>query len=509
MSTDVQTSALAERIRAVLTIDPAAPALEFAGRWRTWGDVSATAEATSARVERPGAQVGIVLRNRPFHVAALLGVVLAGGCVVTINPGRGEERTRADIAGLDLDVLIGAAEDLAAVAPTGEDGPVLVSGGDVGADLDVRPAGPAHRAPEPAPGVAVRMLTSGTTGPPKRIDLGADTLERMLVGAKHYESDRKDDAVLRRGVAIVNSPLVHLGGLFRILQCVCDGRSFALLERFTVDAWADVVRRHRPKTVSLVPAALRTVLESDLPREDLSSVLSVISGTAPLSPDDADAFYERFGVPVLTSYAATEFAGGVAGWNLPDFKEFGAIKRGSVGRAHAGCALRVVDADTGAVLGADTVGLLEVKAAQLGAGADWMRTTDLATLDADGFLWIVGRADQAIIRGGFKVHPTEVTRVLEAHPAVRGAVVFGVDDARLGSVPVALVERREGDVLSVEDLLAHARASLSGYEVPTEVRFVDELPRTDSGKIDLAAARDQWRRELASEPDDSADAAEG
>lgn len=494
MTAGVQTSALAERIRAVLAIDPAAPAIEFEGRWRTWAEVGATASAVAALIDRPGAQVGIVLRNRPLHVAALLGVVMGGGCVVTINPGRGQDRTRADIAGLDLDVLMGAAEDLVAVAPDGEDRPVLVAGDDVGESVDVRAAGPAHRTAEPSPGVAVRMLTSGTTGPPKRIDLGADTLERMLVGAKHYESSRADEPVLRGGVAVVSSPLVHLGGLFRILQCVCDGRSFALLERFTVHAWADVVRRHRPKTVSLVPAALRTVLESDLRREDLSSVLSVISGTAPLSPDDADAFYERFGVPVLTSYAATEFAGGVAGWNLADFKEFGATKRGSVGRAHAGCALRVVEVssvegESGAVLGPDEVGLLEVKAAQLGAGVGWMRTTDLATIDADGFLWIVGRADQAIIRGGFKVHPTEVARVLEVHPAVRGAVVFGIDDARLGAVPVALVERRVGHELTEDDLLAHARASLSGYEVPTTIRFVAEMPRTDSGKIDLSEAR--------------------
>ena len=146
---------------------------------------------------------------------------------------------------------------------------------------------------------------------------------------------------------IVNSPLVHLGGLFRILQCVNDGRSFCLLERFRVDEWVDAVRRHRPRTVSLVPAALRMVLEADLDPADLASVRSVVSGTAPLDPDDADAFRERYGVPVLIAYAATEFGGGVAGWNLSDHEQFWAAKRGSVGRAHPGCELRVVDAETG------------------------------------------------------------------------------------------------------------------------------------------------------------------
>ena len=186
------------------------------------------------------------------------------------------------------------------------------------------------------PGVAVRMLTSGTTGPPKRIDLTYGVLDRVMQGAKHYESNAQSELRLRDGVVIVNAPLVHLGGLFRVLQAVLDGRRFALLERFTVDAWADAVRRHRPKTVSLVPTAIRMVLDSDVEPAALESVKSVMSGTAPLDPDLADAFTDRFGAPVLTSYAATEFGGGVAGWNLADHREFGREKRGSVGRAHPG-----------------------------------------------------------------------------------------------------------------------------------------------------------------------------
>ena len=146
---------------------------------------------------------------------------------------------------------------------------------------------------------------------------------------------------------------------------------------------------------------------------------------------------------MLISYAATEFGGAVAGWNLADHAEFWATKRGSVGRAHSGSELRIVDEVDGHVLGADEVGLLEVKAGQLGDGSGWMRTTDLARIDADGFLWILGRADQAIIRGGFKVRPDDVRAALEAHPAVRGAAVIGVADARLGAVPVAVVELRD------------------------------------------------------------------
>jgi acyl-CoA synthetase (AMP-forming)/AMP-acid ligase II len=193
---------------------------------------------------------------------------------------------------------------------------------------------------------------------------------------------------------------------------------------------------------------------------------------------------------VLTSYAATEFGGGVAGWNVDDHRRFWATKRGSAGRAHPGCELRVVDPGTGEVLGSGDEGLLEVKAGQLGSGAGWVRTTDLARIDADGFLWILGRADQTIIRGGFKVHPDQVAAALERHPAVWGAAVVGRADARLGAVPVAAVELRidaTGERITPERLLDHAAPLLARYELPTEIRIVDGLPRTPSGKVDLAA----------------------
>lgn len=495
-------SVLAERIRTMMTLDPAAPLLQFDGTWYSWGQVAATAEAVAELVSTPGAPVGVVLRNSPVHVAYLLGVLLSDGCVVTINPSRGVERTRADVAGLDLVALLGNSADIDALATT-VPGMTLGRSDLVGAPLAVTPATDGRRPPAPTPGVAVRMLTSGTTGTPKRIDLSADTVTRTMEGAKHYESGKSGPPTLRRGVAIVNSPLVHLGGLFRILQCVLDGRSFVLLAKFDVQKWAAAVREFRPKTVSLVPAALRMVLDSDLTREDLSSVLSVVSGTAPLAAEDADAFRERFGVPVLTSYAATEFGGGVAGWNLADFREFGDSKRGSVGRAHAGCGIRVVT-EGGEVLPPGEEGLLEVKAAQLGAGAPWLRTTDLARIDADGFLWIIGRADQSIIRGGFKVQPEEVRWALELHPAVRGAVVFGVPDERLGAVPVGLVELRPGESLTPARLLKHAADRLARYELPARLVILEALPRTDSGKVDLATAKQLFAAAAAAVDADAA-----
>jgi acyl-CoA synthetase (AMP-forming)/AMP-acid ligase II len=159
-----------------------------------------------------------------------------------------------------------------------------------------------------------------------------------------------------------------------------------------------------------------------------------------------------------------------------------------VGRASLGAQLRVVD-DDGAPLGPDDAGLLEVKPGQLGPSADWMRTTDMARIDADGFLWILGRADQAIIRGGFKVMPDDVRVALEGHPAVAGASVVGLPDGRLGETPVAMVELRHAGAATVDDLLDHLRSRLARYEIPTEIAIVDTIPRTPSGKADLSAVR--------------------
>ena len=475
---------LSRRIRDVLDLRPDGPAVEFDGAWLTRNDVAALAHRIES-LDIADSQVGILLRNTPAHIAAFLGVLMGAGTVVVINPSRGDDRIRADIEGLHLPLIVGTADDLtklvtsttytttASIAGLG-DKPVITTAEPPPADTS--------RA-----GVAVRMLTSGTTGPPKRIDLTYDMLARSVIGTDFHVSPSPTQP--RGGVAIVNAPLVHIGGVFRVLQCVCEARPFALLDRFELQRWADAVRRHQPQAVSLVPAALRAVLHSELTRDDLQSIRAVTSGTAPLSAEDADAFTEKFGIPVLTSYAATEFGGGVAGWTLRDHQKYWQTKRGSVGRATLGAHLRVVD-DDGAPVPADQSGLLEVKPGQLGPGGEWMRTTDMARIDADGFLWILGRADQAIIRGGFKVMPDDVRTALESHPAVQGAAVVGRPDQRLGETPVAMVELREST--DVETLLDHLRTRLARYEIPTDIAIVAQIPRTPSGKADLTAVREHF-----------------
>ena len=172
---------------------------------------------------------------------------------MVINPARGDQRTRADIEAMALPLIIGEADDvdsLVVAAPR----TALARISDVGTPPEITAA--AHRQADPGrPGVAVWMLTSGTTGPPKRVDLTYDMLAHSVLGPDPAQSAAPTQ--LRRGVAIVNSPMVHVGGVFRVLLCVAEARPFVLLERFDLAQWAAAVREHRPRAVSLVPAALR------------------------------------------------------------------------------------------------------------------------------------------------------------------------------------------------------------------------------------------------------------
>jgi long-chain acyl-CoA synthetase len=494
---------LSERIRQVLAIDPAAEAVEFEGRWHRWNELAAWLEGFEEAIATaglgPGEAVGILLRNRPAIVGSLLAVLATRRCVVSLNPMQGPAKLAEELRTLRLPALVAHRDDwdgaqLAEVAA--EVGSVAIEVAEDAAapcralpGLEALRGGP-HR--DPLPGVAVEMLTSGTTGPPKRIALRYQSLEQSLLGAAHYESRKgeADGPVLKKGVAIVAAPLVHVSGMWRTIQALVDGRRISLLERFTVEGWLDVVRRHRPKVSSLVPAALRMVLDADLPKEDLASLRAVTSATAPLPPETAIAFEEKYGIPVLTLYGATEFAGGVAGWTLKDHQKWARAKRGSVGRVHPGCELRIVSPEDGSVLAAGETGLLEVRSAQLGTEAGWVRTTDLAELDADGFLWIRGRMDNAIIRGGFKIAPAEVVEVLERHPAVHEASVVGIADERLGALPVAAVELESGvPPVDGEELRSFARQHLAKYQVPARILVVEELPRTPSLKVSEPAVR--------------------
>jgi long-chain acyl-CoA synthetase len=477
--------------------------LQCDGQWVTWGQVRALTERidrelTAARCG-PGGRVAVVLGNRMESVAALIAIFRADRTLVTISPLQPAERLSADLVASGADyvlapqnlwneqVFIDAIAELGAPA-------FSVDGTEVATRAE------ATREPrDPDPAIAIEMLTSGTTGPAKRVPLGRRQLEASLSAALRHNNrpEATDKAPLTGAVGMVTLPIVHIGGLWALLQSLVAARPIVMLERFSLSGWHNAIREHNPILVGLPPPAIREVLNSDIPREDLESVRAVTSGTAPVDPVMVDAFVERYGIPILITYGATEFAGAVAGWTLKDFRASWATKKGSVGRPFPGVQLQAVDED-GTVLPAGQTGRLQVASPQVGDAAEhsrgqersdsgegrWVTTSDLAHLDADGYLYIDGRADDVIVRGGFKIAPETVVRALRTHDAVADAAVAGLADARLGQIPVAAVELRSAMTATGDELRAHCRASLTPYEVPVQVFVVDELPRGAALKVD-------------------------
>lgn len=512
---------LADRVAEVMQLDPAAPAVWDNGRWRTWQDVDALRRAIEARLgasgpggsgsggsgprdsgPRAGLPVGLLARTRFGPVAAMLSLIAGRRTIVPFNPMLGDARLADDIRRTPAALILAEADDWsrpAVRAAAGDRAMALTPDGS-------QPLNPLTTVPSPAavadgsgpepgaspelagasPDIAVWMLTSGTTGPPKRIPIRFAELDHMLDAVGHYsESVRRAQSAKALGSrpVIMASPLVHSSGFGGILRAVAEGRPVALLERFSAPEWSLLVQRFEPAAAALVPAALRMILDGGIPAGRLRSLRAITVGTAPLDPGLADEFEAKYAVPLLPNYGATEFPGGLAGWTMASRRQYWQAKRGSVGTAHPGVDLRVRDAASGQDLTPGAVGLLAVRTPETtGRSADgWVVTNDLASIDRDGFVYIHGRADEAIIRGGFKIVPREVEKLLESHPAVRAAGVVGRPDQRLGSVPVAAVEA--DGAITPADLLAWLRDRLPAYQVPAEVKIVAQLPRTPSMKI--------------------------
>ncbi|MFT4041759.1 MAG: class I adenylate-forming enzyme family protein [Gordonia sp. (in: high G+C Gram-positive bacteria)] len=472
--------------------------IQQGGRWHTWGEVRSLVRAIDAELNRVGAtegsRIGVVLTNRVESVAALIALLGNGRTVTALNPMQPAVRVARDLRSTRPQAVLaprefwddsdftGAAQECGIVR-FDVDGTNVVQRGDersVTPDVD---GGPGGVAPS---GVAVEMFTSGTTGPPKRIPLTWRQLDAAMSAVHgHTGAAGAPRPPLTGRVALVTLSIVHIGGMWAVLQALTEARPFVLLPRFTVEGWAAAIEEHQPRIASLPPAAMRSVLNADVAPERLRSLRAVTAGTTFVSPDLADEFTSRYGIPVLIMYGATEFSGAVAGWTKPMHEQWWAQKRGSVGRPFPGVSMRAVD-DDGTQLAPGETGRLEVRTAQAQhGGGSWVRTSDLAHVDADGFVFIDGRADDAIVRGGFKVQPEVVANALRAHESVLDATVFGRADERLGQVPVAVVELVDGaSPVDEEDLRRFVRGHLTGYEVPVAIHTVAELPRGVSLKVD-------------------------
>jgi len=491
---------IADQLTAVIAVDPGAPAIEQDGAWDTWGDVSRIAAGLSEHIADVSADaaIAVVSRNRVEIVSSVLGLLAARRAILTLNEMQSDASLAAEIVKLRPAVVIASAQDwerpglLEAVVEAGSRA-LLVKRAPSAEVIHVRDCFRQgsldhFRAGEDC---AINLKTSGTTGPPKRVEITYSSLSASIASVQSHHGDgaSAEEVRLRSGVTIQMLALAHTSAIQSVCTTIAAGRRLVLLDRFEPVAWARLVHEHKVVTTGIPPAAIRMVLDSDIPVDWLNSLKAVRAGSAPLDPAIGEEFTRRFGVPVLQAYGATEFQG-LASWTLKDYRAFHETKKGAVGRVHPGVEVRVVDPETQAVLAVGSQGILEVRTAQAanGSPSDWIRTSDLARSDEDGFLWILGRADGAINRGGFKIDPNEVATTLSRHPAVADAAVVALPDRRLGQVPAAAIELVPGAEDPGEaELKAWVRSNLEPYKVPVHIRIVDSLPRTVALKPDRQA----------------------
>lgn len=491
---------LADRIRKVLQLGGDSWAVEFEGETFSWAQVEALADAICNALHASGVKqhdvVGWVAENLPGAIAGKAGLAMHGHCCALINPHLPpqvhareirEQRFPAIIGSSHFWVVDGVIDAAREVGTAGFIISLDANGGTVRPVEGLEKVGPGkHR--EPMPGYVVERLSSGTTGPPKRSPQSEEAILLALKVGMRSDKGNAEKLSIKSSPSIVFRPLAHAGS-FSVLLALYSGRPIALQEKFSIQhTILGAVQRHRPKVLQLVPAMIRMIWDADVPKEAMSSLIAVRSGTAPLDPELQADFEHKYGIPILIDFGATEF-GGVCCWTLPLHNEFAKAKRGSVGRAVAGVSIRVRDQESGELIEDGRMGILEVSVD--GKTDGWVATTDLVSLDEDGFLYVRGRADDAIVRGGFKVLPDDVARVLRQHPLVADVAVVGVDDQRLGQIPVAVVETRPGqpapDPAELEKL---ARGNLTPYQVPAAFKFTERLPRTPSLKIIRAKVKE-------------------
>lgn len=465
------------------------PAIEFESRWFRWGELSHVATGIQTLIEASGAPAGakiaLIARNHPAVIAALLGLLAQGRSIRMVYAFQSATALAAELTRIDADVAIGQAQDLSpavlgALKQCGTVGMAL-------SDMDVAAAGPTRCRERTGDSVStsnrvIEILTSGTTGPPKPFAIDYDLIARHFLAGPDADLSTASPALLY-------FPLGNITGIYSMLPTLLRGQRAVLLERFSIAGWHDHLLRYRPEAGGLPPAGVRMVLDAGLPTADLACLRRLGTGAAPLDPTVHREFERRYKVPILLSYGATEFGGPVTAMTLELHAEWGESKFGSVGRPLLGAQLRVIDTETDAVLPAGVEGVLEVISPRI--GSTWIRTSDIAVIDDDGFVFLRGRNDGAIMRGGFKLLPESIERALMLHPAISAAAVIGIADARLGQVPAAALELKPGaPVPASAELDAHVREHLPATHVPTRWRIVEELPRTPSLKVARPALRE-------------------
>jgi len=462
-------------------------------------DLSArTAALLRSRGVKPGDSVAIALPNLPEFGAIYYGILRAGAVVVPLNVllKRGEVAFHLKDSGAKLvfgtvafldELTAGAAEagaDFIAVPlPVGDPGehtplPDLVREHEPLTELTPRsPVDP-----------AVLLYTSGTTGKPKGATLTHDNLLwNAFVSANKVVQMTPDDVVVGA------LPLFHaFGQSVGMNAALLSGATLSLLPRFEAEGALDIIEQGGATIFLGVPTMYTALLHAEsAPKRDLSKLRLCVSGGAAIAVEILRAFEDQFGARILEGYGLSE-SSPVASFNHQDRPS----KPGSIGTPIWGVEMKAVG-DDGQEVPSGEPGEIWIRGHNVMAGYHnrpdataetltedgWLKTGDVATVDEDGFFFIVDRKKDMIIRGGYNVYPRELEEVLHEHPAVAECAVLGIPHAELGEEVAAAVVLKPGASAGPDELRAFVKERVAAYKYPRVVRIVDELPKGATGKI--------------------------
>ena len=522
--TAFQPCAVPDLLRRSAARTPKACALEFLGRrWtyaEAWDQVQRAAAGFAALGIGKGAHVGLFLPNCPHYVFAYYGVMLAGATVVNFSPlyTTGELRAQVADSGTTVMVTLDVAQLYNVIAPV--EGLRLIVGnlpevlpplksllyslfkGKERAHVapgTIRFADLLRHQPTTSPpaidpqDVALLQYTGGTTGVPKGAVL---THANLTINAMQVDSiDPHPDAPDRILGAL---PFFHVFANTCVLnRTILRGGQIVMLPRFELKAVLDAIPKYKITAIPGVPTMYRALLEAPgLGKVDLSSLRICISGGAPMPVELKQAFEARSGATVVEGYGLTESAGVVA-CNAYE----GLNKPGSIGQPLPQTDIRLVDKEDHTKPAPDgepgeiTVAGPQIMRGYYGrpeadaevfieqGGVRWLRTGDIGTIDADGYITVTDRLKDMIVVGGFKVFPSALEAVLYRDPRVKEALVIGIPDKRVGERPKAFVTLVAGEHVAPEMLLAALNAHIGKHERAVAVEIRDSLPKTMIGKL--------------------------
>lgn len=490
---------LARRPDAVVMVDGptgrelTAQALALGIAWLAGGLV--------ARGMARGEVTAILASNMPEYAIAYHGALYAGGTVTTINPAYTAAEIRHQLVDSGATRLI-TTPDLVATTRTATTGTavteIAVIGAGAGDGSDAPPLSdwmgdplPAQMPVDVTDHVAVLPYSSGTTGRPKGVMLTHRNLAVNMDQCAPFVIVRPGDWT----VAFL--PFFHMFGQTMLLNLhLVMGAKLVTMPRFDLALFLRLCADYRTPMMFVVPPVVVALAKHPVAGDfDLSATRQLLSGAAPLGGEVAQAVAQRLGILAVQGYGMTELT------TTSHVTPLGTNRRGSVGVAVPNAECRIVDPETGedAAVGELWVrgphvmkgyhGNPEATAATITPDG-WLRTGDLGSFDADGYLTLHDRLKELIKVKGFQVAPAEVEAALLTHPDIADAAVIGRLDQDAGEVPVAFVVRQSGCAVDAAAIMAHLAALLATYKLPATIRFVEAIPKSPSGKILRRLLRD-------------------